>query len=83
MAILSSWTYDYSNALSMRYAYRMTPLGPEVMTEDKTSYTPAEVKILSMAGVEISPEMHAVKRVFRGLIVDAGRPIPSSKPLNK
>jgi len=67
------WTYAYSDALAMRYAVRQTPLGPEVMTEDKTAYTAAEVKILSMSGVEIAPGIHAVKRVFRGLIVDAER----------
>ncbi len=64
------WTYDYSNALSMRYAYRQTPLGIEVITEDRTRYTAQEVKIMAKAGIEITPGVHSVKRVFQGEIVD-------------
>jgi len=67
------WTYAYSDALAMRYAVRKTPLGPEVMTEDKVQYSVGEVAALSMAGVEISMAVHLVKRVFRGAIVDAER----------
>jgi hypothetical protein len=70
MTNASSWTYDYSDALSMRYAYRQTPLGIEVITEDKTRYTAQEVKIMAKAGIEITPGMHSVKRVFQGEIVD-------------
>lgn len=70
MTNVSSRTYDYSDALSMRYAYRQTPLGIEVITEDKTRYTAQEVKIMAKAGIEITPGLHTVKRVFQGEIVD-------------
>lgn len=60
------WTYAHNAALNMRYAYRQTPGGLEIMTEDKTRYTPEEVRILAGADGrgQITPEIHRVKRVF-------------------
>lgn len=69
-AISAGWTYAYSDALGMEYATRETPHGPEVMTADKTRYSPDEIAILASNGKEITPEIHLVKRIFEGTIVD-------------
>jgi len=69
-AISSGWTYAYSAALGMEYATRETPQGHEVMTADKTRYSPEEIETLAANGKEISPEIHLVKRIFEGTIVD-------------
>ena len=77
------WTYAYSDALSMRYAYRDTPQGPEVMTEDKTRYSASEVKVLADAGESISLAIHLVKRAFNGEVVSTAMPHwtpPNSAP---
>lgn len=60
------WTYAHSKALNMRYAYRQTPGGLEIMTEDKTRYTPEEVRILAGpdGSGQIDMATHMVKRVF-------------------
>jgi hypothetical protein len=69
------WTYEYSAALGMKYAYRDTPEGMEVMTEDRTRYSPREVALLQQAG-GITAAVHRVKKVFEGRIV-AFNPSPS------
>jgi hypothetical protein len=70
LAISAGWTYAYSDALGMEYATRNTPQGPEVMTADKVRYSPDEISTISSNGGEISPEIHLVKRIFEGTIVD-------------
>lgn len=64
-----SWTYDYSPDLGLKIAYRQTPYGPEVMTEDKINYSPAEIRLLSSVG-GITLQIHNIKKVFHGEIVD-------------
>lgn len=64
------WTYQYSEALGMKFAFQETDAGVEVMTEDKTWYSPEEVSIIAKTQGEITPEIHRVKRIFGGLIVD-------------
>jgi len=81
MPNFTPWTHSHSDALSMRFAHRQTPLGPEVMTEDKVRYSATEVKILSLAGAEICLGAHLVKKVFDGVIVDVGPPAKSSGPV--
>ena len=67
------WTYYHSATLGMKYAVKETPLGPEVMTEDKTRYTVAESAVLNAAGMEVGKALHNVKRVFSGTVVDVRR----------
>lgn len=62
--------YYHSDAIGMDYAVRSTPLGPEVMTADKVRYSPDEVAVLNAGGVEVSKELHNVKKVFSGIVVD-------------
>lgn len=64
------WTYQYSEALGMKFAFREADAGVEVMTEDKTRYSPEEVSIIAKTLGEITPEIHRVKRIFGGLVVD-------------
>lgn len=65
------WTYAYSEALSLDYAYRPSPIGIgiEVMTADKVRYSPAEISRLSENGGEITLDVHLVKKVFRGEVI--------------
>lgn len=69
----TAWTYYDSATLGMRYAVKETPLGPEVMTEDKVRYTVAEIAVLNAGGVEVGKALHNVKRVFSGTVVDVRR----------
>jgi hypothetical protein len=69
-AISAGWTYAYSHAINMEYAIRNTQKGPEVMTADKTYYSPDEIRVLAKQGKEITPKIHMVKRIFEGTIVD-------------
>lgn len=63
------WTYGYSEALGMKYAYRMIGDKIEVMTEDKFIYKDSEIRALHKMG-GITPAIHAVKRCFRGEVLD-------------
>ena len=67
------WTYYDSEALGMRYAVRETPLGPEVMTSDKVRYSASEIKVLNAGGLSVGKEIHNVKRLFDGVVVDVRR----------
>jgi hypothetical protein len=69
------WTYDDSPALGMKYAYRDTPEGLEVMCEDKTRYSPREVALLQKAG-GITAAVHVVKKAFQGRIVEVRAAAP-------
>ena len=64
------WIYDYSASLKLPYAWRKTPQGIEIMTEDKVRYTANEVKIISKTIGEITPEIHMVKKIMKGTIVE-------------
>ena len=75
----SPWTYYHSVALGMRYAVRKTGTGPEVMTEDRIRYSPEEVRLIAQVG-EITPQLHAAKKVFRGQVYDVVKP---TKPIGK
>lgn len=74
MKEVQGWTYYHSATLNMKYAVKETPLGPEVMTEDKTRYTVGEIAVLNAAGVEVGKALHNVKRVFSGTVVDVRNP---------
>ena len=67
---LKDWVYDYSSSLKLPYAWRKTDAGIEIMTEDKVRYTAKEVKIISDTIGEITPEVHLVKKVFKGEIIE-------------
>ena len=60
-----SWEYYYSEALKMKYAFN--PETKDVMTEDKVRYKKEEYQLIN----EITPEIHALKKVFGGIIVDS------------
>jgi len=62
------WRYHYSHALGMEYAVRHTANGPVLVTSDRVTYSPEELRIVSRAG-EIDPAVHEAKRVFEGRIV--------------
>mgnify|MGYP006281179061 CR=1 FL=1 len=66
---MTPWTYDYSEKLKMKYAYQKTSTGMHVMTEDKVRYAPDEIAVLNRAG-GITPEVHRLKKVFDGRVVD-------------
>ena len=65
----------------MRYAY--SQLFGTVMTEDKVKYSRQEIKKLKAVG--LTREVHIVKKVFEGSILDdvqiraAGQDIPAKK----
>ena len=61
----NGWTYDYSESLKMRFAYR----GMEVMTEDKVRYNENETKII-IRHKEIPLSVHIIKKLFDGEIVE-------------
>lgn len=64
------WTYAHSAALGMRYAFRPDPGGGvQVMTEDKVSYSPAEVSALADNGMEIDLQLHLAKKIFNGTVM--------------
>jgi len=67
-----NWAYAHSSALGMRYAYHVTPNGIEVMTEDKTRYTPDEVATIASGVGKITRSVHLVKRIFDGVVVSPG-----------
>ena len=73
MKQVEGWTYYHSETLNMKYAVKETPLGPEVMTEDKVRYGVAEIAVLNAAGMEVGKALHNVKRVFSGMVVDVRR----------
>ena len=70
----SPWTYYHSELLGMKYAVRETPLGAEVMTEDKVRYTPTEIAVLNAGKIEVGKAVHNVKRLFSGTVMDV-RPL--------
>ena len=67
----AGWVFDYSSSLKFPYAWRKTPQGIEIMTEDKVRYTAKEVKIISDTIGEITPQIHTIKRIMGGEIVES------------
>lgn len=67
----AGWSYFHSEALDLDCAVRNTPYGPELYTEDKVHYLPAELKIIagSDGKGEITKALHTVKRLFDGEII--------------
>ena len=66
----AGWVFDYSSSLKLPYAWRKTPQGIEIMTEDKVRYSAKEVKIISDTIGEITPQIHTIKRIMGGVIVE-------------
>ena len=64
----SEWIYSYSKALRMRFKFRKTEAGIEVMTEDRVIYSADEVRELDRIG-GITPEIHATKKAFGGTVL--------------
>jgi hypothetical protein len=62
------WEYIYSNELKQEVAVNIKT--GAVHCEDETVYSPEELKIMGAAKQEITPEVHLVKRVFGGEIID-------------
>ena len=69
----AGWIFDYSKSLNQEYAHRKTAKGTEIMMSDKVGYSPQEVRVLNRGGVKINPEIHTIKRIFGGEIVEIKR----------
>ena len=65
------WRYYHSETLGIDYRVRMTPLGPEMQTEDGVEYDAEELAILARGG-EVPPLVHWIKAVFGGDVVEDG-----------
>jgi hypothetical protein len=65
------WIYDYSKPLDMEYAWRKTESGIEIYTNDRIYYSPSELRILAQTAGQITPYIHLVKKIFKGIIVDS------------
>jgi hypothetical protein len=62
------WEYIRSDTLKQEIAVNIKT--GKVYCEDRTVYSPEEIKILKAAKQEITPEIHLVKKVFGGEITD-------------
>jgi hypothetical protein len=62
------WEYIYSNELKQEVGVNIKT--GSVYCEDETVYSPEELKIMDAAKQKITPEVHLVKRVFGGEIID-------------
>jgi len=60
------WVYYFSKTLNMKYAFN-TKTG-SVITEDKVEYTPEEINALK--GKQITLEIHELKKIFNGKVVN-------------
>jgi len=60
------WVYYFSKTLNMKYAYN-TKTGA-VTTEDKVEYTLEEINALK--GKQITLEIHELKKIFDGKVVN-------------
>lgn len=72
MKRVEGWTYDYSNALGMEYAFRQKQSGEmEAYTADRTHYSQREINIVHGKGADgsIPREVHLIKHLFDGEIV--------------
>ena len=64
------WTYDYSDLLGQKIAYRKDKAGNlELYTEDKTHYTWPEIKNIAKHKSENLRQVHIIKKLFDGLII--------------
>jgi hypothetical protein len=65
------WEYIYSDTLKQEIAVNIKT--GKVYCEDKTVYSPEEMKMMDSAKQEITPEIHLVKKVFGGEIINFRR----------
>ena len=66
----TGWSYGHSDALKQDFAFRKDSNGNlELWTEDKTHYEWKEIELIKAHGGSIHPEVHIVKKMFRGKIV--------------
>lgn len=63
------WTYGYSEALRMDFAYRLKDGKLETYTEDKVYYNEREVKAIAAHKDGITPQVHIIKKLFKGEII--------------
>lgn len=63
------WTYGHSEVLQQDFAFRKSGNGLELYTEDKTHYTWKEINIINKHGKEIPPQVHLIKKIFEGEII--------------
>jgi hypothetical protein len=61
------WEYIHSDTLRQEVAVNIKT--GEVYCEDRTIYSPKEIKIMNDAKQEITPGVHRVKMIFGGEIV--------------
>jgi hypothetical protein len=62
------WEYIRSDTLKQEIAMNIET--GQVYCEDGTVYSPEEINIMDAAKQKITPEVHLVKKVFGGEIVD-------------
>ena len=70
---MKEWTYDYSDELKMKFAYRVNNGRMDVYTEDKVHYTHEEITRIKNAGCKITAEPHLIKKMFDGKITNVRR----------
>jgi hypothetical protein len=71
------WDYLYSNTLKQEVAVNKQT--GTLYCEDRTVYSPDEIRTMGAAKQEITPEAHLVKRVFGGVITQFIRKENQSK----
>jgi hypothetical protein len=62
------WEYMYSDTLKQEIAVQIKT--GRIYCEDKTQYSIRELEIMKGAQLEITPEIHRVKKLFEGEIVN-------------
>jgi hypothetical protein len=62
------WDYIYSHTLQQEIAVHIKT--GRVYCDDKTEYSPRELNAMKNAKQEITPEIHLVKKVFGGEIIN-------------
>jgi hypothetical protein len=62
------WEYMYSGTLQQEVALNMRT--GKIYCEDKTEYSLRELEVMRDAKQEITPEVHLVKKVFGGEIIN-------------
>jgi hypothetical protein len=65
------WEYIYSDTLKQEVAVNIKT--GKVYCKDKTVYSPEEMRMMDGAKQEITPEIHLVKKVFGGEIINFRR----------
>jgi hypothetical protein len=62
------WEYIYSEILKQELAIHIKT--GRVYCEDGTQYEPGEIILMDKARAKINPEVHQVKSIFNGTIVE-------------